>query len=73
MPKTGSEIRESFLKYFEAKGHTRVVSSSLIPKDDPHPAFYQRRHGAIQERVSGSRKKRLYKGGILPEMRACRR
>ena len=29
------EIREEFLKYFESKGHLRVVSSSLIPVGDP--------------------------------------
>ncbi|MDD3678948.1 MAG: alanine--tRNA ligase, partial [Patescibacteria group bacterium] len=32
---TVQEIREKFIKYFKAKGHVRMPSSSLIPKDDP--------------------------------------
>lgn len=39
MVKTGDAIRESFLKFFESKGHTRVASSSLIPRDDPSLLF----------------------------------
>ena len=32
---SGDEIREKFLSYFEAQGHSRFASSSLIPVGDP--------------------------------------
>ncbi len=32
---SGDEIREAFLAYFEARGHSRMASSSLIPVGDP--------------------------------------
>ncbi|HEX3438496.1 MAG TPA: alanine--tRNA ligase [Pseudacidobacterium sp.] len=35
----GSDIRETFLKFFETKGHRRVHSSSLVPASDPTLLF----------------------------------
>jgi alanyl-tRNA synthetase len=37
--KSGAEIREMFLQFFEGKGHTRVHSSSLVPQNDPTLLF----------------------------------
>src|SRR5262245_62164961 len=36
---TSSEIRQSFLKYFEKNGHRVVSSSPLVPADDPTLLF----------------------------------
>ncbi|MCX5780803.1 MAG: alanine--tRNA ligase-related protein, partial [Firmicutes bacterium] len=36
---TSSEIRRTFLEYFENKQHTIVESSSLVPIDDPTLLF----------------------------------
>ena len=36
---TASEIRSTFLKYFESKGHTVVASSPVVPGDDPTLLF----------------------------------
>ena len=34
-----SEIRSRFLKFFEARGHKIIPSSSLIPENDPSVLF----------------------------------
>ena len=37
--RSGSQIREDFLRFFEVKGHRRVHSSSLVPANDPTLLF----------------------------------
>ena len=33
-PRTGAEIRDAFLDFYEQRGHRRMPSASLVP-DDP--------------------------------------
>jgi alanyl-tRNA synthetase len=35
----GNQVRETFLRFFESKGHRRVRSSSLVPHGDPTLLF----------------------------------
>ena len=37
--RSGNQIREDFLRFFEGKGHRRVHSSSLVPVNDPTLLF----------------------------------
>src|SRR5580693_18581 len=37
--RSGSQIREDFLRFFEGQGHRRVHSSSLVPANDPTLLF----------------------------------
>jgi alanyl-tRNA synthetase len=34
-PRTGDEVREAFLRFFEERGHLRMPAASLIPAGDP--------------------------------------
>ncbi|MEO7921658.1 MAG: alanine--tRNA ligase, partial [Thermoanaerobaculia bacterium] len=36
---TSKEVRETFLSYFDTRGHRRVASSSLVPAEDPTLLF----------------------------------
>jgi alanyl-tRNA synthetase len=33
------DLRDSFVEYFRERGHRKIPSSSLIPKDDPTLLF----------------------------------
>jgi alanyl-tRNA synthetase len=39
VPLGATEIRETFLRFFEARGHQRVASASLVPQGDPTLLF----------------------------------
>jgi alanyl-tRNA synthetase len=38
-PRTVSAIREAFLAFFEARGHRRMASDALVPRNDPTLLF----------------------------------
>ncbi len=57
--RSGKELRELFLHYFEEKGHTRITSSPLVPYDDPSLLFTNA--GMVQfKRVFLGEEKRSY-------------
>src|SRR6202030_3228331 len=56
---TSSEIRSSFLRYFEKTGHRIVASSPLVPGDDPTLLFTNAGMNQFKDAFLG-REKRAY-------------
>jgi alanyl-tRNA synthetase len=57
---TAAQIRDAFLRFFEARGHRRVASSSLVPQNDPTLLFTNA--GMVQFKdVFTGREKRDYR------------
>lgn len=54
---TGNEIREQFIKYFEAQGHTRVASSPLLPTNDPTLLFANAGMNQFKDVFTGAEKR----------------
>ena len=54
---TTNEIRETYLKFFESNGHTRVASSSVIPWGDPTLMFTNAGMNQFKDVFLGSEKR----------------
>ncbi len=56
---TADELRECFLEFFEAKGHKRFPSQSLVPPNDPSLLFSNAGMNQFKERFQGLGDKKL--------------
>jgi alanyl-tRNA synthetase len=61
--RSGSQIREDFLRFFEGKGHRRVHSSSLVPANDPTLLFTNAGMNQFKDVFLGNEKRDYTRAG----------
>jgi len=64
----GSEIRNTFLEFYKAKGHEVVKSSSLIPRNDPTLLFTNAGMVQFKSIFLGEEKVLLYAGNHIQKV-----
>jgi alanyl-tRNA synthetase len=55
--RSGNEIRELFLRFFESKQHRRIASSSLVPANDPTLLFTNAGMNQFKDVFTGAEKR----------------
>ncbi len=56
-PKTAAEIRESYQRFFEERGHTRVPPAQLLARDDPTLLFVNSGMAPFKRVLTGEEKR----------------
>src|SRR6201991_4337270 len=64
--RSGNQIREGFLRFFEGKGHRRVHSSSLVPANDPTLLFTHAGKNPFKDVFLGNEKRDYTRAASAP-------